>query len=1300
MKKLVCLLLFGVLASYQFSLPCFAAQPPQKSAEASVSGLRADGNDAAEEIIALAGISGGLVVHVGCGDGNVTAELQTSEGCLVQGLDRSAANVAKAREQIRAAGKYGTVSVKLWDGAKLPYIDNLVNLLVVEDQGVLADAEILRVLAPNGVALVKGQGAWTRTVKPRPEEMDDWTHYLYDATGNPVSKDTLVAPPRHQQWVGGPRWSRHHDHLASMNAMVSSDGKLFYVFDEGPTSSILLPSKWNLIARDAFNGVVLWKKPIPKWWTRFSPLKSGPAQLPRKLVAEKNRLFITLGIREPVSKLDSETGDVLATYSGTENTWELLASDGLLFVVTGSPRFEEEEVEKNLFADKGRAPGNPINQPWKGWDRKLVVINSATDKATWSSSSIILPGTLAADADSVYFHNGKSIVALDKRTGKKKWVSEPVAAIDIEQGIPTSFMPSLVVNNGVVVFAGGSKFQQHMKNETDKTVGLDAKTGTLLWEVPHYTSGYQSPQDLIVARNTVISPHTTWQHKKDAMLDRVVGTDVLSGEKVFDNAPDVKDPSWFIHHRCHPAKATQNYLLLSKEGVEFVDLETHRWKIHHWVRGGCLYGIMPANGLLYAPMHNCACSADTKLNGLNALAAPTTRSAEKVDTSTFRLTKGAAFGKPVNRQASVANASDWPVFRGNPARTGVAATSVPAGVKKDWSANIGGKLTAPVVAGGRLYVAASERHTLYALDAATGKTAWTFAAEGRIDSPPAIHHGLVLFGSRDGCVYCLRAGDGELVWKFRAVAQDRLLMAWEQLESVWPVHGSVLVRKGKVWFAAGRSAFLDGGLKIFCLEPESGAIVSQGVIDGKGPDGQLLTGVEEGNLVGLPDILVASGDEIFMRAGCIKVDAVDKPYTANSESKLIMYTNGQRFDRPKIEPETEQKHLFSSYGFLDDSWFHRSYWVYGRAYTHGPGYSREGHRSIAGRIMVHDDENVYGFGREQKYYNWTTPMEYRLFAESKASPVAPPPAPASKEKKKRARKPPAKSVVWQTKAPVLATGLVLAGETLFASGAPDVFDETTPGARNEEPEILKAMQFQASALQGREGGVLFALSKRDGGIAAKYEIDAPTVFDGLVAANGSLYMALKDGTVQRWVEDPNAPKQVYKAEAPPAVSEPKSASFDFESGKLAPWKIVEGEFGHIVGSRDQFFGKGGTYNKQGNYYLTTLEPSATAPKGMDAQTGVIVSPLFIPKGGQMTFRVGGGSGANTYVALCAAGGKEVLHARGVNSQVMQQKASWDLAPYAGKEMFLRIVDKSTGGWGHITVDNVQFDGKILKQYPE
>ena len=165
----------------------------------------------------------------------------------------------------------------------------------------------------------------------------------------------------------------------------------------------------------------------------------------------------------------------------------------------------------------------------------------------------------------------------------------------------------------------------------------------------------------------------------------------------------------------------------------------------------------------------------------------------------------------------------------------------------------------------------------------------------------------------------------------------------------------------------------------------------------------------------------------------------------------------------------------------------------------------------------------------------------------------------------------------------------------------------------------------------------------------------------------------------------------------PAKPSERSVSLDFETGKLAPWRIIKGKFGHLIGNRTHFFRSQSLYNKQGEHYLTTLEGSPDAPKGSDSQIGIIISPLFIPKGGKMTFRVGGGNGPATYVALCTEDGKEVETARGINHQVMQ-KASWDMKKYAGKKTFIKIVDQSTDGWGHVTADNFQFDGKLLKQY--
>ena len=125
------------------------------------------------------------------------------------------------------------------------------------------------------------------------------------------------------------------------------------------------------------------------------------------------------------------------------------------------------------------------------------------------------------------------------------------------------------------------------------------------------------------------------------------------------------------------------------------------------------------------------------------------------------------------------------------------------------------------MAGGKVFVAAVDAHTVHAPGCRHGQDAlWSYTAGGRVDSPPTIYRGRVLFGSADGWVYCLRAGDGELAWRFRAAPDDRRLMAYEQLESAWPVSGSVLVQGDAVYCVAGRSAFLDGGMRLLRLDPQ------------------------------------------------------------------------------------------------------------------------------------------------------------------------------------------------------------------------------------------------------------------------------------------------------------------------------------------------------------------------------------------------------------------------------------------------------------------------------------------------
>ncbi|NOX54087.1 MAG: PQQ-like beta-propeller repeat protein, partial [Planctomycetes bacterium] len=170
------------------------------------------------------------------------------------------------------------------------------------------------------------------------------------------------------------------------------------------------------------------------------------------------------------------------------------------------------------------------------------------------------------------------------------------------------------------------------------------------------------------------------------------------------------------------------------------------------------------------------------MKGLNAVSP---KASEGTD-SPPRLEKGPAFGSPP-AVSTDRSAHDWPTYRCNPARSDYQDVAAPRQLTLAWKAQLTPPLTAPVVAGGRVFVAETNRHALYALSAAGGKLLWTFIADGRIDSPPTVSAGRCLFGTRGGYVYCLRTSDGALMWRFRAAPQDRRLFSYGQLESVWPV---------------------------------------------------------------------------------------------------------------------------------------------------------------------------------------------------------------------------------------------------------------------------------------------------------------------------------------------------------------------------------------------------------------------------------------------------------------------------------------------------------------------------------
>ncbi|MBC8876569.1 MAG: class I SAM-dependent methyltransferase, partial [Planctomycetes bacterium] len=105
-----------------------------------------------EELLQASGVKGGIVVHLGCGDGRTTAALHASDRFLVCGLDTDADKVQQAKAHIDSRGLYGKVSAERYDGKNLPYGDNIVNLIVLGSQCQVAREAISIGLVPGGVS--------------------------------------------------------------------------------------------------------------------------------------------------------------------------------------------------------------------------------------------------------------------------------------------------------------------------------------------------------------------------------------------------------------------------------------------------------------------------------------------------------------------------------------------------------------------------------------------------------------------------------------------------------------------------------------------------------------------------------------------------------------------------------------------------------------------------------------------------------------------------------------------------------------------------------------------------------------------------------------------------------------------------------------------------------------------------------------------------------------------------------------------------------------------------------------------
>jgi hypothetical protein len=270
----------------------------------------------------------------------------------------------------------------------------------------------------------------------------------------------------------------------------------------------------------------------------------------------------------------------------------------------------------------------------------------------------------------------------------------------------------------------------------------------------------------------------------------------------------------------------------------------------------------------------------------------------------------------------------------------------------------------------------------------------------------------------------------------------------------------VLVREGICWLAAGRSSYVDGGILLWALDPATGKVADRRLIYHADANSGSMAPVTDGHAMEglLNDIPGTDGTNVFIR-------------------QMAVSPAGGR----------SAKHLYTSGGFLDSSWFNRTYWKIGPAQTSG--------------LMVLGTDVAYGV---EIYASRSRETVFRPGAKgyllacipTKAPPRTPAGKAANQPKAKRARRTGPKAV-WEQRVPIRITAMVRAAGVLFVAGSPDVVDPADPHG----------------AWEGRKGGILAAFATDDGRKLAEYKLPSPPVWDGLAAAGGKLLLSARDGHV-------------------------------------------------------------------------------------------------------------------------------------------------------------------------------------------
>ncbi len=481
--------------------------------------------EAAERMIRESGIEKGYCLVLESGEGRLAYELASRSELTILALEEDPVKLASARRKLHEAGLLGTrVTMAPWSIESLPpWFANLVvsDAVAATGRTALPDGCCDRVLRPCGGTIFLApsdgtpDGSFAKRVRGPLDGAGSWTQLYADPANTACSRDELVKGPFGILWYGEPGSQDIVDRHGRACGPVSMDGRLFHQGGE------------MVLACDAYNGTLLWKRKIPGAVRVRVDVDGG------NLALTRDGLFVAA--LDKCYRLDPDTGETVRVFDlpalpdGRTGRWGYIAAQGkILFGTVADPlameyaavwkdfvdseancwKSEDEIAEavrqaweksgsfRKLYPDSRARHPEPGDDLYMQFQRAGTLWQPMSDFPAWDSQRSprgALTGRLMA---------GDTLFAMDVDTGELLWAWRgrriPNIAVSIADGLVhfveggpseadrAKALQKLAEVKKAGLFEEGKEASLVKPDEADvrMVVALDAATGDLRWKQP------------------------------------------------------------------------------------------------------------------------------------------------------------------------------------------------------------------------------------------------------------------------------------------------------------------------------------------------------------------------------------------------------------------------------------------------------------------------------------------------------------------------------------------------------------------------------------------------------------------------------------------------------------------------------------------------------------------------------------------------------------------------------------------------------------------------------------------------